>query len=468
MPKKIFVLFPDGVGLRNFALTDFPKIGEARDWEVVYWNNTVFSLREEFGFNELTITSTSIHPKTSTLSRARKRVELALSRKRTKDPVYQTYRFPLKWKGLKTFAKSAYVLYQERFCATPKGLDNLWKQMAAAERSTSRYADCYNQLKEHTPDVVFSTTQRATLGIAPILAAQDLGIPTACWIYSWDNLPKGMNTVQTDFYFVWSELMKTQLLEYYPKVDQNRIFVTGTPQFEPHYDKELVLGKESFYKTHGLDLSKEYLCFTGDDSTTSPLDHLYLKDLATAVEELNQAGGNYGIIFRRVPVDFSDRYDAVLEEFRNIITPIIPLWHNKGGAWNKIMPTREDFALLANIAHHTRLVANIGSSTAFDFAIHNTPCLYFDYEQPQVAQGVKGIKQCYDYVHFRSMPDENTVLWVRNRKDLVSILDGALRENHHHLNTTKQWYSIVNYPNHPEKASDRIWEGMNKIVTYAF
>lgn len=468
MPKKIFILFPDGVGLRNFALTDFPKIGEARGWEVVYWNNTVFSLQEEFGFNELKIESNLIHPNTSTLSRARKRVELALSRKRTKDPVYQTYQFPLTWKGFKNFAKSTYVLYQELFCATPKGLDALWAQMAAAERKTARYTDCYHQLKEHNPDLVFSTTQRATLGIAPILAAQDLGIPTACWIYSWDNLPKGMNTVQTDFYFVWSELMKEQFLEYYPKVKRERIFITGTPQFEPHYDEQLLVDKRDFYEAHGLDLTKEYLCFTGDDITTSPLDQLYLKDLACAVEELNEAGGNYGIIFRRVPVDFSDRYDDVLAAFEQVITPIIPLWHNKGGTWNKIMPTREDFALLANIAHHTHLVANIGSSTAFDFAIHNTPCLYFDYEQAQVAQGVKGIKQCYDYVHFRSMPEENTVLWVRDPKDLVAILNGALQEHRHHLSSTKDWYSIINYPNCPEKASERIWERINKIVAHAF
>ena len=53
MNKKIFVFFPDGVGLRNFAFTQFKEIGEARGNQIVYWNNTVFSLHEELGFEEV-------------------------------------------------------------------------------------------------------------------------------------------------------------------------------------------------------------------------------------------------------------------------------------------------------------------------------------------------------------------------------------------------------------------------------
>ena len=53
MNKKIFVFFPDGVGLRNFAFTQFKEIGEARGNQIVYWNNTVFSLQEELDFEEV-------------------------------------------------------------------------------------------------------------------------------------------------------------------------------------------------------------------------------------------------------------------------------------------------------------------------------------------------------------------------------------------------------------------------------
>ena len=240
MSKKIFVLFPDGVGLRNFAFTNFKEIGEDSGFEVVYWNNSIFPLKDKLGYDEVVIENRSIHPKTGTLNRARKRVELALSKKRFNDNVYPTYRFPLSFKTLKATLKSLFVKYHEVTHATPKGWQRLMDKMYSAERSTQRYKDCKAQLEEYQPDLVFCTTQRSTQAIAPMLAAQDLDIPTVCWVYSWDNVPKGMSTIGADYYIVWSQLMKDELLKYYPKTNPNQITITGTPQFEPHYDTKLL------------------------------------------------------------------------------------------------------------------------------------------------------------------------------------------------------------------------------------
>ncbi len=172
--NKVFILFPDGVGLRNFAFTKFKEVGEAQGFDITYWNNTIFSLEKELGYKEVKIENTRIHPKTPTLSHARKRVELALSRKREKDNVYPTYRFPLQWDSIKKALKSAFVKYHETFSATPKGWQRIMNQMQAAERSTVRYQELKAQLEEHRPDIVFCTTQRATQAIAPMLAAKDL------------------------------------------------------------------------------------------------------------------------------------------------------------------------------------------------------------------------------------------------------------------------------------------------------
>jgi hypothetical protein len=57
------------------------------------------------------------------------------------------------------------------------------------------------------------------LAVAPLLAAQDLGIPTATFIFSWDNLPKATMVVEANYYFVWSHHMKRELLLYYPNIE---------------------------------------------------------------------------------------------------------------------------------------------------------------------------------------------------------------------------------------------------------
>ncbi|WP_298952451.1 UDP-glycosyltransferase [uncultured Nonlabens sp.] len=462
---KVFILFPDGVGLRNFAFTHFKEIGEQQGFDITYWNNTVFDLKKELNYPELKITSTKIHPKTPVLNHARKRVELSLSRKRTKDHVYPTYRFPLKWNSLKNIVKSSFVSFYEKYRATPKGWQSLMNKMNAAERSTSRYQEVKAQLEEHRPDLVFCTTQRATQAIAPILAARDLGIKTACWIYSWDNLPKGMTTIETDYYFVWSELMKAQLLEYYPKTREKQIFVTGTPQFEPHYDSSLLLSRKQYCAAHNLNENTKYICFSGDDQTTSPLDQYYLEDTAIAVRKLREEGKDVAIIYRKVPIDFSGRYDEVLTNYSDVITSIDPLWKPMGSQWNQVMPTKEDFALLVNTCYHSELVVNICSSMVFDFVAHEKPTIYPNYEQPQLKKGIRDIGQNYKYVHFRSMPDYDTsVTWAMNKDEIYDGIKGLLNGSLNPVPVTKKWFGIVNKPEQPEKASERIWEAVSKLL----
>ena len=160
------------------------------------------------------------------------------------------------------------------------------------ERSTKKYEYCRKQLIEHKPDIVFCTNPRPTQAIASILAAQDLGIPTASFIFSWDNLPKATTLIEPDYYFVWSDYMKNELMLYCPYVHPDQIFVTGTPQFESHFDTSLLQSKEDFFKRYNLKLEKKYICFSGDDVVTSPLDQYYLEDLAISVHELNQKGYN--------------------------------------------------------------------------------------------------------------------------------------------------------------------------------
>jgi hypothetical protein len=462
MSKKIFVLFPDGVGLRNFAFTNFKEIGEDSGFEVVYWNNSIFPLKDKLGYDEVVIENRSIHPKTGTLNRARKRVELALSKKRFNDNVYPTYRFPLSFKTLKATLKSLFVKYHEVTHATPKGWQRLMDKMYSAERSTQRYKDCKAQLEEYQPDLVFCTTQRSKQAIAPMLAAQDLDIPTVCWVYSWDNVPKGMSTIGADYYIVWSQLMKDELLKYYPKTNPNQITITGTPQFEPHYDTKLLQTRDQFFSDHNLDIDKRYICFSGDDETTSPLDQYYLEDVAKAVRKLNREGYNLGIIFRKVPVDFSGRYDEVLKNYSNEIIAIDPLWEPMGNQWNTVMPTKEDFKLLVNTCHHSDLVVNICSSMVFDFAIHNKPCIYPNYEQPQLKKGVRDIGQNYNYVHFRTMP-EDAVVWALNKaeiyKGIKSVLDGTVNPT----SIAKEWFKVINQ--HPcNMASERIWEALKDFT----
>ncbi|MDT8414103.1 MAG: UDP-glycosyltransferase [Flavobacteriaceae bacterium] len=463
MHNKIFILLPDGIGLRNFAFTRFPEIGMQMGFDTVFWNQTAFPVKKESGFEELKITATKLHPLTTVYSRARKRIELRLWEQQFQDKVYRTYNFPQSYKGLKNLAKSLFVDFLTASETSPKGLKNIIDRIKTQERSTSKYILCKQQLETHHPKLVFCTNQRPTQAIAPILAAQDLGIPTASFIFSWDNLPKATMVLETDYYFVWSDYMKDELQRYYPHISDAQVFVTGTPQFEPHFDPQLIEPKAEFFKKHGLDTAKKYICFSGDDVTTSPDDPQYLEDTAKAVRQLNLSGHNLGLIFRRCPVDFSGRYDAVVQQYKDVITPITPVWKPLGGSWNQIFPAREDIALLANTAFHSEMAINLGSSMVFDFAAHDKPCAFINYDIKNKKDKKWSVDTIYKYVHFRSMPSGKAVLWANSADALADSIKTALVAPQKTVQAAQDWMQIINLAPH-HQAAQRIWDGIEKIV----
>ena len=229
MSKKIFIFFPDGVGLRNFAFTNFKNLGEQQGFDITYWNNTLFSIKEELGYQELKIEEQHTHKLTPLYLRARKRIELNISEKKFNDPVYPTYKFPLSFKGLRNVLISFFIKTLIGLNNSEKGLERIRKKIDSLERSTSKYKYCKKQLEAHRPDLIFCTTQRASQSISALLAAKDLKIPVVTFVYSWDNVPKAMQVVNTDYYCVWSRLMKNELLKYYPFVQESHnINITGS------------------------------------------------------------------------------------------------------------------------------------------------------------------------------------------------------------------------------------------------
>ena len=462
--KKIFILLPDGVGLRNFAYTDFYNIGIEKGFDITFWNSTPFELTE-INFKEIKIQKARLHPMTDFLKKAQVKIELSLNTAKSKDTVYKSYRFQLTNRNLKSILKNGYVNWLFFWNNSQKGLGRIRKRIAIQERKTKLYYDSLETLKQQKPDLIFCTNQRITLAVAPILAAQDLGIPTATFIFSWDNLPKGTKVLETDFYFVWSQHMKEELLYYYPYIDEKQIFITGTTQFEPHYTKSWLESKESFFNSHGLDSNKKYICFSGDDTTTSPNDPTYLADVADAVRFLNSKKYNLGIIFRRCPVDFSDRYDAILEKNKDIIVPIHPKWKKIGEGWNTILPTKEDLKLQMNTIFHTEMVINLGSSMVFDYVAHKKPCGFINYDVPNDAYPDWSVKKIYNFIHFRSMPSQDVVFWINNPNQISETIEKMLSTNDSEkvIVNAQKWFEKINL--HPaELASERIWSAIEKII----
>jgi hypothetical protein len=458
--NKIFILLPDGIGLRNFAYSSFYEIGKKQGFDVIFWNNTPFPLID-LGFQEIKIENAKTHVITEIYKNVKIQIELNLNVKKTNNKVYNTYRFPFSYKNINNVIKNIVIKFLSLTHSSENGIEIIRNRIREEERKTLHYNRSKETLKKHKPAFVFCTNQRISLAIAPLLAAQDLNIPTATFIFSWDNLPKGTMIVETDYYFVWSLHMKKELLYYYPYVDDDQVIVTGTPQFENHFKLEDLIDKELFFKQNGLDIEKKYICYSGDDQTTSPYDPNYLLDLIKAVRNLNESGSQLGIIFRRCPVDFSDRFDEILKENKDIVIAIVPKWDKVGEGWNTILPTPEDSILQMNIVAHTELVVNLGSSMVFDYAAQTKPCAFMNYN-PKLQNKSWSVGKIYDFVHFRSMPTD-AVVWLNSPEEIAAKIKLMLSDDAQKIvANAEEWFEKINQ--HPaDQASQRIWDAIAEI-----
>jgi hypothetical protein len=446
---KVVMVVPDGMGIRNFLYTRFLDLLSAQA-EVVAWHvlpEHVLATQEgrAIRFEPLPCVREGLAAR---LLRQAK-IYSQLYWRYEEDAAEVMLRFRRPSGGLLSRSVGHAARLIGRSLPTPEGAAWLDRGHAVAVSENGGISPFEDFLKRERPDVVFCTHQRASRAVPALLAARRLGIPTATFIYSWDNLPKGRMAVHADHFLAWSEAMKAELLGYYPEADPARVHVVGTPQFEPHLDASLL--REDFLARLGLDPSRQVVCFSGDDQATSPHDPAYLADLARSFSGQ--------ILFRRAPTDMSGRYAEVLAEFPGIAV-CEPAWRSGEGDWTQVAPLPEDLPLLANVAAHCDAVVNLGSTMALDFAIHGKPAVFVAYDPAGAAPWMEDV---YRLPHLRCVHELQPVHWARNPGELGEAVRHALAHPEEKAAAREAWLRrIVAMP--LDGASERCVDALLRIA----
>lgn len=438
--EKIMLLFPDGVGIRNYLYSDVFKGAKE---ELVLLHDfdeaTIKTLKENVIFSE----DLRIPVYKETIKEKFLRELICLSRLYCNSKKVANLSLLTNWNWKQnTLSKKIFYTSIEitaSFFKKYSSILKLEKWYQKAIRNTNFYGEAKSILEIMGPKIIFCSHQRALKAAPFFAAANDLGIHTTTVIYSWDNLPKARLALRADSYLVWSENMKKEMELYYPEIPITTIHVTGTPQFEFYDDPRNVIEKETFFKKYKLDPSKKIICFSGDDIKTSPDDPSYLKDIA---EEITNAGlhGAYQILLRRCPVDVSGRFDEVVKRYSDLIREVPPLWYyNSSKDWTSVYPLEEDVKLLVSTAFYSDVVVNVGSTMAFDFGMFNKRCIFINYDQQNKTVKDWSVKTIYQYQHFRSMPSHNAVIWLNGKEEIVEKVTNSEYDS----NYMKLWKEIV-------------------------
>ena len=283
---------------------------------------------------------------------------------------------------------------------------------------------CMEFLKADRPDILFFTHQRPPYVVPVVGAAKKLKITTGSFIFSWDNLSsKGRMAANFEHYLVWSDLMKEELLYFYPDIPNQAVKVVGTPQFEPYVMSQYEMNESQFFQKYDISPAVKTVCYSCGDISTSRNDELYIESIATAIEE-DELSEPVNLIVRTSPAEEPERFDFLKENFP-FIRWNYPDWSitrkDHPEAWSQRVPSGGDLIDLRGLLQYSDLSINMCSTMSLDFMLFGKPVInpVFGNEQNALYNDQRFLK----YAHYEKVVQSGAVKIARNTSELIEAIN---------------------------------------------
>lgn len=302
-----------------------------------------------------------------------------------------------------------------------KGLEILSKAERASSRifnPSTQYRDLYKQLR---PSIVFNGSHiHSRNAIQAVQSAQWLGIPTATFVYSWDNLTsQGRITLPYDYFFVWNEALRTQLLEMYGWVKPENVFVTGSPQFDFHFRPEFYLSREEYCRTVDADPSRPIVFYATGMANHMPGEPEIVEEIADMLTEFDPKERPQ-LLVRIYPKDQTGRFDEVMGRRKDILFPRVA-WEP---AW--LTPKYEDSFALVNTLRHCALGINVASTVSLELCMFGKPVINVGYNPKSVSEEVLSYAGYYEFDHYKPVVSGGAVQVAKSRDEMRQLIRSGI------------------------------------------
>jgi hypothetical protein len=426
--KKLGIVITDGVGFRNFIMSDFIKEATEKFDDVIIYSGLPLPAFHSIPQSNITIKELDIFVEGRVTWFFRKWKEVAHLQKHhsfygMKDNLISGY--PKNHSVRALVVKSIYFFTRFIHCQKSILLAEKFQFMSFSQHKITK--GYLQLLRQDQPNHIFFTHQRPPF-LAPFLyAAQQLKISSSTFIFSWDNLAsKGRMLGTFDYFLVWSHLMKTELLHFYPNVSTEKVKVVGTPQFEPYVMPKYETTADDFYTKFRLDANLKTICYSCADVSIGQNDPIVIQTIATAIRN-NSIGISSQLIVRTSPAEDDTRFKTIREEFPEIKWNV-PKWiltrENHAESWSQRIPTEEDIMDLRSLLENVDININMCSTMSLDFMLFDTPVINAVFGNPE--NGLYDDQRFLNYVHYKKVVDSQSVTIAKNPTELVDQINQAL------------------------------------------
>ena len=310
--KVIGIVITDGVGYRNFVLSPFFNELTVKYNVIVIYSGLPKNVYSENlkTFKNIIIRELKVFSESKTTWFYRKLKEVAHMYLHRDfygiiDTLERGYPKENTKRGL--IVKAIYAI--AKFFHSEKNIQYYEKRQFNTFRKNPITISYANFLDEDQPDLLFFTHQRPPY-LAPFLAmAKKNKIETTSFIFSWDNLAsKGRMLGSFDGHFVWSKLMKDELLHFYPTVVEKNIKIIGAPQFEHYTMEKYKISKNEFFTKFNLDFEKKIICYSCADASIGKNDDIYIRAIVNFIEKSEKLQ----LLVRTSPAEDGKRFSNLI------------------------------------------------------------------------------------------------------------------------------------------------------------
>jgi hypothetical protein len=442
------IVIPDGVGIKNYLYTHFPKFFLAeKDNSIVLFHiklddELLQEITAPYG-NQMTLVPLPLYQEDLKSRIIREAIALGrlkyFTEKLNNHTIIHAAPLATTWRkkmllSISAFFGNAMSKHYNRIVA--------WEKKYAKRLASIDVQRQINILTQNKVDVMFSLHQRPLENIPMYEAARRLNLRRCAVIYSWDNVAKARLYTAAEKYFLWSKYMHDQMQLFYPEITADQLVVTGTPQFSFYFNEAYQSTRTAFCNKWNLDEHRPIILFTGSDLRTSPYDPWLLRDVAEALLTYPEQQRPQ-LIFRRTPADFSTRYDWVLAQYSWIIK-MDPIWLNIGNSWATVIPTKRDLRNVVALIQHCAIVINVASTMALDAATHHKPCIYLSYHPAEArAKGEPLYNATHDEDHFKVMKNIDAVVYINQEDQLTHTIQSILTDSSQFATGKEKYLEII-------------------------
>jgi hypothetical protein len=289
-----------------------------------------------------------------------------------------------------------------------------------AFRQTNTFNELFARIQ---PDLVFNGSHiHGPAGRLPIAVAHKMGIPTAGFIFSWDNLTSRSRIFEPyDYYLVWHEHMCQQLLSIYPRLDPQRVFITGTPQFDFHFKPEFMLSREELCQRIGIDPERPFIFYTTGIAKHFPEEHKHVEFVARYLQE-----GNFNpkpqLVVRTYVKGTSPEMKALAaKNLPDVIFPSVQ-WDDE---W--FMPMFEDLAVYSSCLRHAAMGINAASTVSLELLMFDKPVMNLGFDPPgSLLPHAYRWQRHIEFDHYRPVAESGGVMVAYSTDDVRQIINKGL------------------------------------------